>query len=107
MSAFAALKGSIFKAIGLCADLDAYHPHLTPGAARTLYWQKLRIWFRHDGLTPFDFAKGRRDLLHRLGRAAPAREAPSPVALDRFSPGQPAAFRALSASAVTASGLTR
>jgi hypothetical protein len=52
MSAFAALKGSIFKAISLCADFGAHHPHLTPGAARTLYRQKLRIGFRHDGFSP-------------------------------------------------------
>jgi len=52
MSAFVALKGSIFKTIRLCVDLNAYHPHLTPGAARTLYRQKLLIGFRHDGFNP-------------------------------------------------------
>jgi hypothetical protein len=72
MSAFAALKGSIFKAIGLCADFGAYHPHLTPGQRGRCIGKSSGSGFGMTASIPFpDLASRGCEPSYCLRRAAP------------------------------------
>src|SRR5258706_5517896 len=93
MSTLHALERSILESTAGVSDRGANHPHLAFGAARALGRQKLRIGSRHGGLgrSPFQAPQPWPAAPSPTVSASPAREDLSPVALDRFVHGQPAA----------------